>query len=281
MNGELSYLKLDNSSNGFPNDPGLPVSGTLGVDYKWANGWLVGAALTLGLRQPDFLARRRLHAGFGFGELLHGDTGTTSVGRPDRHRRLGSHDTTNRHGPDRDHRANEQRIDQRPAIYRLPARLATTSTPGSMTHGPVAGFILQQAKINGFTESGSFTSLSFATQTRNSEVSTLGYQGRLRLGNSAPVRPGGVGSRVPSSHRVVTASLTTTAAPSFSLPAVVLGRDWATTTVGTHVTFDRSWSGITSFTAQLGQNHALVYGGLVGLDYSFGQDLPAPVFVPK
>src|SRR5579871_6564814 len=54
VNGQLSYLKLDNSSAGFPGDPGLPLSGSMGVDYKWQNGWLAGAALTTGYVNPSF-----------------------------------------------------------------------------------------------------------------------------------------------------------------------------------------------------------------------------------
>jgi hypothetical protein len=65
---------------------------------------------------------------------------------------------------------------------------------GAVTHGPVAGLILQQARVNGFTESGSFTSLSFGEQIRNSEVGVLGYQVRL-LGQMASLRPTRVGSR--------------------------------------------------------------------------------------
>ena len=45
VNGDLSYLQINNSSSGFPNDPGIPISGSMGVDYHWANGWLVGAAV--------------------------------------------------------------------------------------------------------------------------------------------------------------------------------------------------------------------------------------------
>ena len=152
---------------------------------------------------------------------------------------------------------------------------------GPVTHGPVAGFILQQAKINGFTESGSFTSLSFGAQIRNSEVSVLGYQTSFDWEMLHPFLKAVWDHEFDPLDRLVTASLTTMAAPSYSLPAVVLGRDWATTTVGTQVTFAPAWSGIASFTAQLGQNHALVFGGLIGLNYSFGQDTPAPVLFRK
>jgi outer membrane lipase/esterase len=80
-----------------------------------------------------------------------------------------------------------------------------------------------------------------------------------------------------SLNRLVTASLTTIAAPSYSLPAVVLGRDWATTTVGTQLTFTSAWSGLASFTAQLGQDRATVYGGLIGVNYALGQKPAAPI----
>ena len=53
-NGQVSDLQIRNSSSGFPNDPGVPVSGTVGFDYHWLNGWLVGAALTVGNVTPTF-----------------------------------------------------------------------------------------------------------------------------------------------------------------------------------------------------------------------------------
>ncbi len=51
----------------------------------------------------------------------------------------------------------------------------------------------------------------------------------------------------------------------------VPGRDWATATAGTQITITQALSGLASFTAQLGQDHATVYGGLVGLNYAFGR----------
>ena len=79
-----------------------------------------------------------------------------------------------------------------------------------MTHGPVAGLILQQARVNGFTES-SFTSLSFDEQIRNSEVGVLGYQVRLDWGKWHPF------VQLAWDHEfdlIATASLTTIVAPA-------------------------------------------------------------------
>jgi outer membrane lipase/esterase len=279
MNGDLSYLKINNSFNGFPGDPGLPVSGTAGVDYKWSNGWLVGAAFTLGYVNPTF------SLGGGYTQ----DSGSVSFYTGYRNYDLWGdligtvgllHDTTNRQVPIgitvQPNNGATSGLD-----LSLAAEIGYDFHAGPVTHGPVAGFILQQARINGFTESGSFTSLSFATQARNSEVSALGYQARLDWGILHPFAQVAWDHEFDSLNRVVTAFLTTTSAPSYSMPAVVLGRDWATATVGTNVTFNRSWSGVVSFTAQLGQEHAIVYGGLIGIDYSFGQDPPAPAILIK
>ena len=89
------------------------------------------------------------------------------------------------------------------------------------------------ARIGGFTETGSFTSLSFAAQTRNSEISLLGAQAYTDWGIWHPFAQLVWDHEFDPLNRTVTASLTTIAAPSFSLPAVVVGRDWATATIGT------------------------------------------------
>jgi len=274
VNGQLSYLKLDNSSAGFPNDPGLPLSGSMGVDYKWQNGWLAGAAITAGYVNPTF----SLGGGYQQDSVAlslytayrnanwWGDLVATAA-------RLG-YDTN------------------RPVPIGITIQQNTGSTngddlslageigydfhTGAVTHGPVAGLILQQARIGGFSESGSFTSLSFGSQIRNSEVGVLGYEARLDWGKWHPFAQVVWDHEFDPLDRMVTASLTTIAAPSYSLPAVVLGRDWATATVGTQVTFTPAWSGMASFTAQLGQNHATVFGGLVGLNYALAQ-APAPL----
>ena len=69
-------------------------------------------------------------------------------------------------------------------------------------------------------------------------------------------------------NRTVTASLTTIDAPSYTMPAVVLGRDWATASIGTTVTLSKAFVGLASFTAQAGQTGVTTYGGRVGINYS-------------
>ena len=106
----------------------------------------------------------------------------------------------------------------------------------------------------------------------------LGYQMRFDWGKWHPFAQFAWDHEFDPLDRMVTASLTTITAPSYSVPAVVLGRDWATATIGTQLTLTSAWSGLASFTAQLGQNHATVFGGLIGLNYALGQSPPPLVF---
>jgi len=272
VNGELSFLRINNSASGFPNDPGIPASGTMGIDYRWQNGWLAGAAITLGRVSPTFSlgggytqdeGALSLYAGYRNGAWWGDIVG--SVGSL-------SYDTS-RLVPI--------------GIAVQPNNGSTTGTDlslageagydfhtGFLTHGPVVGAILQQVRVNGFTEAGSFTSLSFGDQTRNSEVSAIGYRASFDCGIWHPFVQAVWDHEFDRLNRSVTASLTTTVAPSYSMPAVVLGRDWATATVGTQVRIDRSWSGLVSFTAQIGQQNVTNYGGLIGLNYAFDSDPP-------
>jgi outer membrane lipase/esterase len=275
LNGEVSFLRLDNSSSGFPNDPAFPVSGTMGLDYHWQNGWLVGAAVTIGNANPTFSLGGRYTQNEGavslYGAYRNDNWWGNLIGSVG-----GLQDNTVRAVP-----IGITVQSNSGSTYGTDLSLAGEwgydFHTGILTHGPVVGFILQQVRINGFTESGSFTSLSFADQTRNSEVGILGYQLNFDWGRWHPFIQVLWNHEFDPLNRVVTASLTTISAPSFSMPAVVLGRDWATATVGTQITISQSWSALASFTAQIGQQNVVNYGGILGLNYAFNQDLPPPI----
>jgi outer membrane lipase/esterase len=269
VNGQLSYLKLDNSSAGFPSDPGTPLSGSMGVDYKWQNGWLAGAAVSVGYVNPTFSlgggyrqdsVALSAYAAYRNANWWGDLTGTAAWLNDDTNRTIPIGITLQAN--------NGSTIGD---DLSLAGEIGYDFHTGGLTHGPLAGLILQQARVSGFTESGSFTSLSFGTQTRNSEVGVLGYQARFVWGQWHPFAQVMWDHEFDPLNRMVTASLTTIAAPSYSMPAVVLGRNWATATVGTQVTLSSAWSGLASFTGQLGQNHATVFGGLIGLNYALGR----------
>ena len=122
----------------------------------------------------------------------------------------------------------------RPAawICRLPARLATTSTRSgdawtrSWLHPPAS----QDQRLY---RKRQLHQPVVRHPDPQSEVSALGYQTSFDWGMWHPFVKVVWDYEFDPLDRLVTASLTTMAAPSYSLPAVVLGRDWATTTVGT------------------------------------------------
>jgi outer membrane lipase/esterase len=141
-----------------------------------------------------------------------------------------------------------------------------------LTRGPVAGIILQQVYVDGFTEtnpSGAPTALAFTAQTRNSAVTELGYRVSLKLGIWGPYAKLTWDHELADLNRLVGASLTWIVAPAFLMPAVVLGRDWAAGAIGTRVRLASNVAGYVAFTGQPGQNNATSYGGLIGLNVAF------------
>ncbi len=70
-------------------------------------------------------------------------------------------------------------------------------------------------------------------------------------------------------ERSVTAFLTTSIAPSFTLPAVVAGTDWAQLTAGTTVRLARNLTGLVAVTGALAQQNTTTYGAQVGVNASF------------
>jgi outer membrane lipase/esterase len=269
-NGQLSYLQLTNSAQGFPGDPGSPISGTIGLDYRWQNGWLAGVAISqdhvessfsLGgdFRQDDTVLSlyTAYRSGAWWGDVV-GSTGWLDY-------------ATNRLAPiGITVQANNGSTNG--TDLSLAGEAGYDFRTGSVIHGPVAGLILQRVSIAGFTESGSFTSLSFGSQSRDSEVSALGYRMSFDWANWSPFAQVTWNHEFDSMDRNVIASLTTIAAPSYSMPAVVLGRDWATTTIGVRVKLASAWTGLGSVTAQLGQNNAMNYSALVGVNYAIDRD---------
>jgi len=275
-NGQLSYLQMSNPAPGFPSDPGHPVYGTFGVDYRWQNGWLAGAAVSQGHVQSSFSLGGNFtqddtvlslytayNNGAWWGDVI-GSAGWLDFGS-NRLVPIGITVQTNN--------GSTKGTD-----WSLAGEVGYDFRTGSLTHGPVAGVILQQVSVAGFTENGSFTSLSFGNQTSNSEVSALGYRASFDWGKWSPFAQVTWNHEFDPLNRNVTAALTTIAAPSYLMPAVVLGRDWATATLGVRVRLASSWTGLVSATSQLGQNNVINYGGLVGLNYAIDQ---APKLVTK
>jgi outer membrane lipase/esterase len=267
LSGDVSSLKLKNYS-GFPDDPGTPVSLTAGFDYKLPQEWLFGVALTVGgqnasfsqnfggFRQNEFsvsayAAHRAGPVWFDviatYGTLKFDVTRNVPVGV------TVQNNTASASGSN----------------ISLAGEGGYDFKAGALTHGPVAGMTVQQVHIDGFAESGSFTSLGFAAQTRNSAVGAFGWQVAYDAGRWRPFAKATWAHEFASPNRNVTASLTTSVAPSYSLPAIVTGADWAVATAGTTVKLARNVTGLFALTGTAAQKNLAAYGGQVGVNVAF------------
>ncbi len=137
---------------------------------------------------------------------------------------------------------------------------------GPWTHGPVVGILIQRVRVGGFTETGSFTSLSFGDQTRESAIGAFGYRVALDAGMFRPFARLLWNHEFANTERQIVTTLTTTVAPSYSLPAIETGRDWGSGTVGTQIALGSGVTGLLSVTGQIGQDRIVRYGGQAGLN---------------
>jgi len=264
INGDVSSLKINNPAPGFPGDPSTPLSGTVGLDYKSTTGYLLGAAITTGTQTPGFdlggKFKQKEIAGSIYGGYLKGPSWASVIAT------YGALDyDVNRIVPIGITLQNNNGKTSGSNIS-VAFQGGYDFVYGALTHGPVAGLTWQHVNIGGFTETGSFTSLGFDDQTRDSLISGLGYKATYDLGRFRPYAQA-VWNHEFAADRTVRASLTTIEAPSYEMPAVKLGRDWATATVGTTMNISDAFTGLASFTAQAGQTGVTTYGGRVGLNY--------------
>jgi len=284
VSGDVSWLKMTNNSFGFPNDPGTPVATTAGFDYAVTPDWLVGMAFSGLVTTQSF----NLGGNFTLSEWA------TSVYTAWRHNALWGdaiatwgtlQDTVNRQVPLGVTTQSNQSSTSGTNVsfaaeigYNFTASMGTApglayqAPPAPLllfAHGPVIGVILQQVGIDGFTEvnpSGAPTALSFGSQTRNSAISELGYQASVKYGIWEPYAKVVWDHEWADLDRLVAASLTSIVAPSFSMPAVILGRDWATATVGTRVRLGDRFSAFAAVIGEVGQNNVTTYGGQIGIN---------------
>jgi outer membrane lipase/esterase len=290
--GEAMSLAINSGSTGFPNDPGTPAAVTAGIDYAIASNIIVGAAFSYGQTTQSFDLggdfKQTDIAGSLYGAYAAGPYWARAIGTyggltydVNRIVPIGitqQSNTGNTSGRNVSFAA-EFGYDftmplggAAPSAPVMPLKAAAPAPWPLLTFGPVVGIVLQHITVNGYTETdpfaaiGGFTALSFGDQTRNSAVTELGYQASLDLGRWHPFTKLVWNHELASTDRSVTASLTTIVAPSYWMPAVLLGKDWGTATLGTTVTFAPGVTGYGTLTSQIGQQNVIAYGGQVGLN---------------
>lgn len=276
--GDLSSLGMQSGSTGFPNDPGVPISGSVGVDYAVAAGWLVGGAMSIGTTMQTFSGGGNFlqneFAASAFAAFNHGPVWADIVGSfgvlQDSVNRVVPIGITSQSNTGQTNGTNVS----------LAVEGGYNFFAGPITHGPVAGMVLQQVHINGYTETnsfsavGGFTALSFGSQIRNSAVSVLGYEASADIGIWHPFAKLTWNHELASTDRSVTASLTSISAPAYSMPAIVPGTDWATPTLGASVTISRGVTAYATFYSEIGQSNVTYYGGEVGLNVALNTLAP-------
>jgi outer membrane lipase/esterase len=183
ITGDVASLKMDNLP-GFPGDPGTPVAATAGFDYRVTPDWLVGAAFSIGTTKQSFSTTgsftQDAFAASLYAAYLNGPFWANVVAS------AGTlHNDVNRLVPI-GITIQPNSGNTNGSNYSLAWETGYRFINGQFTHGPVVGFALQRVHVDAFTESGSFTSLSFDEQKRNSAVSELGYQASYDAGVFRP-----------------------------------------------------------------------------------------------
>jgi len=263
-----SHLRLA-SAPGFPDLSGTPFGGTVGVDYRLRGGVVVGAAFTVGTQKQGFSTgghfdqmdeAASLYAAYKVGPVW-GDAVATYGLFQDRIARqvtLGSF--TDRNNAD----ASGESL-------ALALRCGSDFNFGRISTGPVAGVVLQQVHLGGFTETGlsGVTALTFGSQTRDSVVSQLGWRGSLNLGNWQSFVEATWNHEWAAKDRTLTAALTSVAAPSFTTAAAPRASDWARSSLGVSYRLNAQVVLRGSVSAVLLDPQVSSYGGEVGLNVGF------------
>jgi outer membrane lipase/esterase len=286
--GDVSWLKMTNYP-GLPNDPGTPVAATAGFDYAVTRDWLVGLAFSTGytkqtfslggdFKQTEFAvslysAYRRgaywLDAIATWGSISDNVNRVVPLGITSQSN-LGSTNGSNVSFAAETGYNFQTAIGSLPSAVGMPLK-AAPATPLYLTHGPVVGIIAQQVHIDPFAETNfnAPTNLAFASQLRNSVVSELGYQASVTIGRWEPYVRAVWDHEFDGTGRLVTASLLSITAPSYSLPAVALGQDWGSVILGTRYKIAPNATAFAAFSSQIGQNNVTTYGGQIGVNVAF------------
>lgn len=273
VGGDVTQIKQTNSFTGFDFGRATPKAISVGVHYQPSPHWLLGGGLTAGTySQP--LGRGKLEQTETAGSLYSAfrdkaaffnaiaTVGTLSNAL---RRQVTLGITTEYNQADNNGKNLSLALQ---GGYNFEMRIGSST----LTHGPVVGILAQQVRIDGLTEAtsgGGFTALSFAGQKRLSAVSEVGYQANLDFGIWQPFMKISYNQEQVTAGRVITTSLTTVAAPSYTMPATQTGKYWTTSAVGVRAKFSRDIIGYMVINGQNGQSSLSSYGLSAGVSTSF------------
>jgi outer membrane lipase/esterase len=266
VTGNVNAISFENY-HGFPGDPDTLITGAAGVDYALAPGLIAGVAVSGGSLNSAFgttgYFTQTENSVSLYGAYKAGSFWANAIGTYG-HLNYG----VNRNVPIGIallENSGSTSGEDWSAAFQGGYKFWTNG----LTHGPIAGFVHQNVSIGGFTESGSVTSLAFGNQTRESDVGQFGYRAAYDLAEYQPFVQIMYNHEFADANRNITASLTTIAAPSYSLPAVLLGKDWGEVKAGVNADVGHGVRAFVLGSADFGQGSATVYGGQIGFNIAF------------
>jgi len=263
------YSLQVNNATGFPGDSGTPFGGTVGVDYRLPCGLIVGAAFTTDSQSTGFTTGGHfnqveeapsLYAAYRKGPVWGNAVATYDAfqERIARSVPLGMFTDQN----------NANTTGQ---SFALALRGGFDFSLGRFTTGPVAGVVMQDVRVDGFTETGSgVTALSFDGQTRESFVSQLGWRISGDMGRLRPFAEANWNHECAGKDRTVTAWLTSsTVAPSYTMDAVPTVSDWATLSLGANYSLKSRMMLRGAVSTMFIDPQMITCGGELGLNVGF------------
>ena len=264
--GNAMAWSMDNYPR-FPNDPDIALTGTAGADYTLAPGLIAGFALSRATLDSSFGKYGSFNADGTSGSLYaavqRGSLWANAIGTygrfsfdMDRIVPIGAtlYSNTGSAGGDNWSAA-------------LQGGYAFSS--GAVTHGPVLGFVYQNVNIDGFKETGGCTALEFGSQARESSVGQLGYLVIYDFGKYQPYAEALWNHEFADTGRDVSASLVSGTPQAFSMPAVLLGKDWGEAKAGVKIDVGTNLKLVLEGSADFGQTSTTLYGGQIGLNLAF------------
>jgi len=262
-------LSIENAP-GFPDDPGTPFYGTVGVDYQLSNGLILGVAFTGGAQSQEFSTgggfdqvdeAPSLYAAYKIGPVWGNAVATYGLFQEHIERPVTLHVFTDQN--DADTTGHDLALALRGG--------GDFDVGQKVTTGPVMGVVMQRVQLDGFTEKGTsgVTALSFDTQTRDSLVSQFGWRGSLDLARWKPFVEAGWNHEWAKKENRVTASLTSVAAASYTVDAAPVAADWATASVGTSYQLNERVMLRGVISSVFANSQVDNYGGQLGVSVSF------------
>jgi outer membrane lipase/esterase len=263
-----SYTENETESY-FPNAAGNLFQGTVGADYRTASGFIFGGAFTSGSQSQDFSTggdfdqnnqTLSIYSSYQYKQLWGNAVASYGFLQNDINRSVKLGLFTDRNSGDADGHS-----------ISLALRGGYDIKIDRFTTGPVVGVIFQEARIDGFTETGTtgVTALSFNSQTRDSQVTQIGWRGSMELGAWKPFVEATWNHEWNDDSRTVTTTLTSVVAPSYTSLATPVASDWGNATIGVSYKISPNTNIWGVFSEVFGNSKQTNYGGELGLSVSF------------